>query len=168
MDWSPLHKNECRARRGRASAGVVTLAITPYALGARLAQLSGQQLCALHDRRCLQCGLRFPGTLSASGQRYRSTDLVAEGLEWQLSSKAFTGVAPRARRLFPKRPCPALHRKRALSGSDLRILGEGKSILHVDPKVADRIFDLAVAEKDLNGAKVAGGPIDDRCLRSAK
>lgn len=57
---------------------------------------------------------------------------------------------------------------RAPSGSDLGILGEGEGILHVDSKVADRILDLAVAEQDLDGAKVAGGPVDYRCLRSAK
>ncbi len=56
--------------------------------------------------------------------------------------------------------------KRAPSDSDLGIFG-GKSILHVDSKVADHILDLPVAEQDLNGAKVAGGPIDNRCLRSA-
>jgi len=48
-------------------------------------------------------------------------------------------------RLSPKRLCPALHRKRAPSGSNLRILGEGKSILHVDSKIADRILDFAMA-----------------------
>ena len=47
-------------------------------------------------------------------------------------------------------------------------LGEGESILHVDSKVANRIFDLAMAEQDLNGAKVASSPVDYRRLRSAK
>ena len=64
------------------------------------------------------------------------------------------------RLLSPKRPYPALHRKRAPSGLDLRILGEGESILHVDSQVANRILDLAMAEQDLNGAKVACSPVD--------
>ncbi len=58
--------------------------------------------------------------------------------------------------------------ERAPLGSNLGILGECKSILHVDSKVANRILDLAKAEQDLNGAKIAGGAVDYRCLRSAK
>jgi len=67
-----------------------------------------------------------------------------------------------------QRPWPTLHRKRAPSGLDLGIFGEGESILHVDSEIADRIFDLAMAEQDLNGTKVARSPLDYRRLRSAK
>ena len=47
-----------------------------------------------------------------------------------------------------QRPWPTLHRKRPPSGLDLGIFGEGESILHVDSEIADRIFDLAMAEQD--------------------
>ena len=54
------------------------------------------------------------------------------------------------------------------SGLDLCILGQGKSILHVDPKIAHRVLDFAMAEQDLNRTKVFGRPVDYRCFRSAK
>ena len=47
-------------------------------------------------------------------------------------------------------------------------LGKGKRVFYVNPKIAHRILDLAMPEKDLDGAKVAGCPVDDRCLRSPK
>ena len=45
--------------------------------------------------------------------------------------------------------------------SDLGVFGKGKRILHVDPKIAHRILNLTMAEKDLDSAQVAGGTIDD-------
>jgi hypothetical protein len=62
----------------------------------------------------------------------------------------------------------APRQQRGANGSDLSILCEGKSILHVNSEVSDRILDLAMAEEDLDGAQVAGRPVDDRRLRSAK
>lgn len=55
----------------------------------------------------------------------------------------------------------APRQQRGANGSDLGILSEGKGILHVNSEVADRILDLAMAEEDLDGAQVAGRPIDD-------
>ena len=55
----------------------------------------------------------------------------------------------------------APRQQRGANGSDLGILGEGKSILNVNSEVADRILDLAMAEEDLDRAQVAGRPIDD-------
>lgn len=52
--------------------------------------------------------------------------------------------------------------------SDLSVLSKGKRVLHVNPEIAHRVLNLAVTEKDLDGAKVAGRPVDDRRLRSAK
>ena len=46
--------------------------------------------------------------------------------------------------------------------------GKGERVFHCDPEITHRILDLAMAEQDLNGAKVASGPVDNRCLRSAK
>lgn len=50
----------------------------------------------------------------------------------------------------PRRPFPALYRKRAPKGSNLGAFGKGKRVLHVDPEIAHCILDLAVAEKDLD------------------
>lgn len=52
--------------------------------------------------------------------------------------------------------------------SDVSILSKRKRVFHVNPDIAHRILYLAVTEKDLEGAKVAGRPVDDRRLRSAK
>jgi hypothetical protein len=62
----------------------------------------------------------------------------------------------------------APRREQGANGSDLGILGEGKSILHVNSKVADSVLDLAGAEQDLDGAQIARRPVADRCLGSAK
>jgi len=35
--------------------------------------------------------------------------------------------------------------------SNFRVLGQGKGIFHVDPEIAHRILDLAMARKDLDG-----------------
>ena len=61
-----------------------------------------------------------------------------------------------------------LAKRRGAVSSDLGILGKGKCVPHVDPKIADRVLDLAVAEKDLDGRKLTGRSIDDRCLGSAE
>lgn len=47
-------------------------------------------------------------------------------------------------------------------GSDLGILGKRKCVMKVDPKIRDHILDLALADEDLNGAKVPVSPVDDR------
>lgn len=67
-----------------------------------------------------------------------------------------------------QRPCLVSHRKRALMGSNLGILGQGKRVFHVNPEIAHRVLDLAMTEKELDGTKVAGRPVDDRRLRPAK
>ena len=58
--------------------------------------------------------------------------------------------------------------RRGANNSDLGILGEGKRVFHVDPEIANRVLDFAMTKKNLDGTKVAGRPVDDRCLRPAK
>lgn len=41
--------------------------------------------------------------------------------------------------------------ERGADGSNLSVLGKGKCILHIDPEVADRVLDLAMAKQDLDG-----------------
>ncbi len=53
-------------------------------------------------------------------------------------------------------------------GSDLSVFGKRKCVFHVDPKIAHRVLDLAMTEKDLDGTKVAGRPVDDRRLGPPK
>jgi hypothetical protein len=65
-------------------------------------------------------------------------------------------------------PFPAPHWKRKPTCSDLGVLGKRKCVFHVDPKVADGIIDLAMAEEDLDSTKVASRPIDDRRLGTPK
>lgn len=57
---------------------------------------------------------------------------------------------------------------RGANSSDFGVFGKGKRIFHVDPEIAQRILDLAMIEDDLEGTKVAGRRVDDRCLRSPK
>ena len=51
--------------------------------------------------------------------------------------------------------------ERGTDGSNLSVLGKGKSVFHIDPQIADRVFDLAMAKQDLDRTKVAGCPVDD-------
>ena len=62
----------------------------------------------------------------------------------------------------------APRRRRGANESNFGILGKGKRVFHVDPEIAHRILDLAMTEKDLDGAQVARRPVDDRRLRSPK
>ena len=52
--------------------------------------------------------------------------------------------------------------------SDVDLLGNGKCIIHLDAKVSNRAFDLAVAKKQLYGSQIARAPVDQRRLGSAK
>ena len=61
----------------------------------------------------------------------------------------------------------APRRRRGANESNFGVLGKGKRVFHVDPEIAHRVLDLAMTEKNLDGTKVAGRPLDDRCLRSA-
>jgi len=58
--------------------------------------------------------------------------------------------------------------ERGADGSNLSVFSRGKCVFHIDPKIADRIFDLAMTKQDLDGTKVAGCPVDYRCLRTAE
>lgn len=62
--------------------------------------------------------------------------------------------SPQAQRLAPRQ-------QRGAKGSNFGILGKGKSVFHIDSERAHRIFDLAMTEKDLDGAEVAGRPVDN-------
>lgn len=68
----------------------------------------------------------------------------------------------------PGAPRLAPRQQQGANGSDLGVLGKGKRVFHVDPEIAHRILDLAMTGKDLDGAQVAGRPVDDRRLRSPK
>ena len=61
-----------------------------------------------------------------------------------------------------------LAKRRGAVSSDLGVFGQGKRVFHVDPEIAHCVLDLAMAEQDQDGTKVAGRSIDDRCLRSAE
>ena len=65
-------------------------------------------------------------------------------------------------------PGKAPRRRRGAIGSNFGVLGKGKRVFHVNPEITHCALNLAMTEKDLDGTKVAGRPIDDRCLRSAK
>ena len=67
-----------------------------------------------------------------------------------------------------KRGEVAPRRKQGANESDFSIFGKGKRVFHVDAEIAHCILDLAMTEKDLDGAEVAGRPVYDRSLRSAK
>jgi hypothetical protein len=45
---------------------------------------------------------------------------------------------------------------------------QGKRVFHIDAEIAHCVLDLAMSEEDLDGTKVAGRPVYDRSLRSAK
>lgn len=49
---------------------------------------------------------------------------------------------------------------RGANCSDLGVLDKGKRVFHINPQIADRIFDLAVAEQDLDSGQVASRPGD--------
>jgi len=50
----------------------------------------------------------------------------------------------------------APRQRRGADWSNFSILGEGKRIFHVNPEIAHRILNLAMTEKYLHSAKVAG------------
>ena len=51
---------------------------------------------------------------------------------------------------------------------NLGALSERKRVLDVDAKIADRAFDLRVAQQDLDSPEVASLFVDQRCLGSTK
>jgi hypothetical protein len=53
-------------------------------------------------------------------------------------------------------------------GSNLGAFGKGRRVFDVDSEIAHRILDFTMAKKDLDGTKVAGGPVDDRSLGPPK
>lgn len=40
--------------------------------------------------------------------------------------------------------------ERGANRSNLGVLGKGKCIFHIDPEIADRVLDLAMAKEDLD------------------
>jgi len=91
---------------------------------------------------------------TSSGCRLLTTPAVRH-IDWERQgspTRRKVGPSPEARS-----PC-----------LDFCILCEGKRVFHVNPKIAHRVLDLAMTEKDLDGTKVAGCLVDDRCLRSSK
>jgi len=54
------------------------------------------------------------------------------------------------------------------SGLQLHLLRDGKSVVHLDSKIADGALQLRVAEQQLYGSQVAGLPVNLCRLRSAQ
>ena len=52
--------------------------------------------------------------------------------------------------------------------SDVDLLGNGKGVIHLDAKVANRALDLAVPKKQLHSSQIARAAVDQRRLGSAK
>jgi hypothetical protein len=52
--------------------------------------------------------------------------------------------------------------------SDVDLLCDGKGIIDLDAEVPHRAFDLGVTKQDLHGPQVAGAPVDQARLGSAK
>lgn len=68
----------------------------------------------------------------------------------------------------PRRSGVGRSPERGADGSDLSVLGKGKCVFRIGPEIADRVLDLSMTKRDLDGMKIAGCPVNDRCLRSAK
>lgn len=49
---------------------------------------------------------------------------------------------------------------------NLGVLSKHKRVFHINAEITNGIFDLAMAEKDLDSPQIARCPVDDRCLRS--
>lgn len=54
-----------------------------------------------------------------------------------------------------------------VSASDFRLLGDLKSVIHLDAEVPHRRLELGVPEQQLSGPKVLRAPVDQRCLGPA-
>jgi len=57
------------------------------------------------------------------------------------------------------RPLPSAKR------SDVDLLGDAQSVIKFDAEVSDRAVHLGVTKQELNGAQIAGLPVDQRCFR---
>ena len=52
--------------------------------------------------------------------------------------------------------------------SDVDLLGNGKSVIHLNAEVSNGAFDLAVPKKQLHRSQIARAAVDQRRLSSAK
>src|ERR1700730_1111751 len=52
--------------------------------------------------------------------------------------------------------------------SGVHLFGDGESVVHLNPEISHRAFDLLMSEKKLGRAEIAGSPIDERGLRPAQ
>ncbi len=52
--------------------------------------------------------------------------------------------------------------------SDIHLFCNRQGIVHINPEVSNRAFDLTVPKKQLHGAQVARAAVDQRRLGSAK
>ena len=50
--------------------------------------------------------------------------------------------------------------------SDFSLLRDGKGIVYLDAQIADRTFDLGVAEQKLDRSEIASPFVDEGCLGS--
>ena len=57
---------------------------------------------------------------------------------------------------------------RPLLPSDVCLLGESQSVVHLNTEITHRAFQLGVAQQKLDSTKIAGPPIDQRHLRPAQ
>src|SRR5690349_5219818 len=54
------------------------------------------------------------------------------------------------------------------SDSDINLFGYRERIINLDTEIADRAFDLGVAEQELHGSQIARAAVDQRCLGPAE
>jgi hypothetical protein len=52
--------------------------------------------------------------------------------------------------------------------SDINLSGDSQGVVDFDSKISDGAFDFSMAEKKLNGTKIAGPTVDQSRLRSPK
>lgn len=52
--------------------------------------------------------------------------------------------------------------------SDINLFGNGERVVHLDAEIADRAFDLDVAEQELHRSQIPRPPVDQRCLGPAQ
>jgi hypothetical protein len=50
--------------------------------------------------------------------------------------------------------------------SDIHLFGDSQGVVDLNTEITDRAFDLSMAKQALNGAKIAGTPIDESGLGS--
>ena len=58
----------------------------------------------------------------------------------------------------------AAHRWRGRRSSDFCVFRQFQCVLNIDAQIMDRVLDIGVTQKNLHGAEIAGGLVDERGL----